>query len=510
MKCRHWIAALALALPAFTGLARAEDSYWSYASDNIDVTGVGGAGYVTLLVHNLHRLDQAVRLILKDDQGEQRPPTHVFALYRGLFDKVTGSHGDLTSVYYISADANYVVIDANEGSSPELRFWNAYFGYAGSILASNNATRFPRWYRQGFSELFAATTVDRARVVVGGYNPGQVSTLRHSSLMPMRTFLQLGDGDPRIAPRADLQLYSAQSWLLLHEVLIEGLHRDEFTHYLSLIDSGQSPDAAFSASFKMSYEDLDSALWHALRNGNITSYEVRLADAPETGKAQQISTAELDGRLALLTSRGGHQREIATSFAHDSLNKEPANETALRALAQIQLNEGNFAEALQTIDRMGTGSTLSAAGYADRAVVLEGISNAVRSRRANLNVDPAQLHGRINEDLQRAIELEPENLSYWAQKARVIADYADREQAKTFFPQVVHTYYQHPGNPALAFSLARMCAATGDLDNALRFATAWQENARNAAGRNSATAFIASVKAAMERRAASAPEAPKS
>ena len=70
---------------------------------------------------------------------------------------------------------------------------------------------------------------------------------------------------------------SAQAWCVARLVFVEGWHRAEFGRYLDLMRQGQPEPAAYSATFKVSYEDLDRELARAMRDA---CTHLHLAGAP--------------------------------------------------------------------------------------------------------------------------------------------------------------------------------------------------------------------------------------
>jgi len=95
-------------------------------------------------------------------------------------------------------------------------------------------------------------------------------------------------------------------------------------------------------------------------------------------------------------------------LANQALQAEPANESALRALAQAQLARGAYGEALAAVDKLAAQGA-SAAASADSAAILAGLARAAASGRATLSVDAATLKRRAKEAYERAIAADSED-----------------------------------------------------------------------------------------------------
>src|SRR5579864_4499715 len=132
---------------------------------------------------------------------------------------------------------------------------------------------------------------------------------------------------------------------------------------------------------------------------------VYLMDAPDDAagtheSAQPLAAAEVKARLALLSVRYGEGPD-AVQLAGEALQSEPANPTALRALARAQLARGNYAAALAAIDRL-TGQGASADADADSGEVLAALAHALGNEGVTLPVDAATLRQRARAAYERA------------------------------------------------------------------------------------------------------------
>jgi hypothetical protein len=297
----------ALLVTLYIGPARAEP-YWSYAYGGIDVTAAGEAKYAHDVAHNVHRLELTARKLLDSDSDSTLAPTHIYSLdhstflrlrpqerYSPLFHTLT----QVTSAFRMHDGENYVFMDAAD----ERRYYGAYFGLAGSILASQKL-RYPRWYLVGFARMLAPTQIRETDVTVGKVDEWMAKAVRAWKLkfIPVRVLLTADETAPALAGDLMTEKYAAECWLLVHLITIEGLHKSEFAQYLQLLSSGTPPAEAFSASFKISYEDLDKMLRNAMDKGTIRTLSFTVPDEPDTNAPRQLSAAEADARLAELSA----------------------------------------------------------------------------------------------------------------------------------------------------------------------------------------------------------------
>ena len=495
LSMSRWLVFAALLL-SFSTAGAAE--YWHYRYRGIDVTAAGNEQYAINLAHNMYRLDKAIVTVLPLELGDWRPRTLIYAVPSDEFNKLLGSKMDGGTQFSANGFMNVVVM--SNTTSTEEQYWDAYFGYAGSLLVSEGALRYPDWFRHGVAGLFAETVISSDQVTIGGYSRNTVRMLMSQPLMPMRKFLHLRADDPQLEAKDARYQYDTQCTFLAHLIMIDKVLEKEFSSYLRLVSGGQSDDAAFAASFAMSYEDLDRAIAAALHSGRIRTLAVNITDEPVRNPPVQLSAAAAKGRLALVAMANDHSRDYGLKLVSEALAADPNDEYALRALAVAQTRREQYGDALGTLDKLAANSSLSAAGLGESGELLIAIAGAIRSKKATLPADPAVLAHRAYDDYRRAIALEAESLDYWAAFADAYGEERDVSGAKEFLPKIEQVFYLHPRNSMLAGHIARMCGEVGDLDDALKFAVAWKANAMNDQNRDGAAAFLSRVQAAREQR----------
>ncbi|HTV52486.1 MAG TPA: hypothetical protein VME21_14960 [Steroidobacteraceae bacterium] len=491
------------ALLALLGIPGAHAaSYWLYHYQNIEVIATR-ARDAKQIAHNLHRVDVAAGKLMRS-LDPLRPPTYVYALSASqLHDLVPGDA--IGSQFWTNGTDNYVLMD--DSLTGSAHFWSAYFGYGGSLLLSSNTLRYPPWFVLGFSELVAGSGVGEKQVVFGGVNPGIAHGLLTGKLLPLQVLLALERGDAQLKSESVRNTYEAECWFLVHQILLDGFHREEFEQYLQLTGQGRDPAEAFAASFKESYDAVDADLHKAIALGSVHTAELPVPDQPDAVEPRRLSDAEAQGRLALLELSQGssNRREIARRLATKALATEPANEYALRALTLVQLREEQFAAARDSAERLRALPSPSAAAFRDLGRVFSALARPRASQQLT-GVDAGALRQQAIADLMHAIQLEGDNPDDWVALLNVLVDTRDPKLAAQYLPRAEQGFYLHAHNAGFAFELARLYAAIGDYDNAFKFAVAWRNNALTVQNRDQAIAFMsrAKMQADLQHAAASA------
>ena len=502
----RWVAAAWLLLLPFAS-AQAADG-WSYRYKWVDVTAEKSSQEATQLAHDLYRLDVAMVKLLALNLGDSRPRVHVYSMSEGQLKQLLGDK-NIGSEYVASGFENDILI--NDAAPFENRYYGAYYGYAGSVLMSEGALRYPFWFRSGVAEVFSASKMERKRVKLGGYLQWRAQVLLEGTFIPVRTLLRMHQNDPQVKLTSSTRdAYDSECWFLVHLILIEGKYREQFGRYLYLMSQGQAEADAFAESFPgVSYEDLDKMLKAAIAARKIGELYVDIPEQQDAAKADRVSAAEVKARFARFGVLHGEALDYSLKLAQGALAAEPTNESALRALALGQVRQGRYDEAFRTINRLAESHSLSAPAYADSAAVLVDVSKAVRQGEVSVGEEAPGLIRHAREDYAHAIELDEENLGYWSQLAELIGAQHDVEAAKALKPKAEKVFYLHPRNSNLARALASMFGQTNDPEDAFKFAVAWQTNAIDDAGRDAAAAYLSRLRVGLERRdAASSAAAP--
>lgn len=477
--------ALVLCLCTAVRDARAED-YWTFNYKDFEVTTIGGSAYAVELAHHIARFDKALSGILQLPAAYL--PTKIYSLPGAQVKELLGD-SDAVSYRF----TGYEVMIVTNPRADANRYWGALFGYTGSLLVSGRASRYPYWFQLGVPALFAHTEFENDRITTGGTGHEFGRAVQGRSPIPMQTFLRLRAGDPQLKVAAFENLYQAQSLYLARQVYVEGKFKPEFSRYLGLIRDGTAEPNAFTASFKISYEDLDKFIIQSMQD-SVHMFVVRIPQEPaDHDLPRKLTAAQKDACLAGLSLQWNHWAD-ALRQASEALESEPKNEGALRVLARANVQEFNFAAALAAVDRLDALAAPTAAALTDNGYVLSQLARALSEKQASVGVGAETLIRRAKEAYDRAIALDPEDLRSWAGLANIYGYQRDRAAAMEFVPRAAAMMEKHRDSAALARALATMCSQTGLTDAALRFADYWRSDALNQADLEEAVAFISQLK----------------
>lgn len=492
----RWLITLILLTGSFA--AWGTDQYWAYTYKDIDVTATGSAERAKEIAHHLHRLDRAMGVLLGLQGQEWRPPTRVYAVRQTTFDLLWKKSTQVSSRYYGSNFASDILIDISvDRDTP---YFDAYYGYATGILVNAYPMRFPLWYSKGFARVFGASRMTRDKVILGDFILARMGGLLGQYWIPVKTLFSIQRNDPQLADSGYAAQYEAECWLLLHQILIEQIHSKSFSDYLSRLDAGEDPSAAFSESFSISYEELDDELQHALKRGNINLDVIKLADEADNAEPRLLSESEAKGRLARFGALHTQDTDGPTRLANEALAGDPKNEDALIALARVQLRKHAWPAALVAAQRVCTPSLSSAYGAGECGMIYAQLLYADVSKNPSSGLDAHTLAAQSRNYYETALRLDPEDLEAWSGMGVLLIKTQDVENAKGFLPRAKHAWAMHSTNENLARQLSGLCALTGDFDTAIKFAQVWQKYALTGESRVAADAYLSRLRTRAEQK----------
>lgn len=498
-----------IALILLTGsfAAWGSDPYWAYTYKGIDVTATGSAERAKEIAHRLHRLDLAMGVLLGLQGQEWRPPTRVYVVPQATSDLLLSApRSQISSSYYGSNFASDILI--NISLDRDTPYFDAYYGYSSSVLVNSYPMRFPFWYSKGFAQVFGASRMNLDKVVLGDFITARMGQLFGRDWIPVKTLFSIQRNDPQLASAPYAALYEAECWLLVHEILIEQIHSKSFSDYLSRLDAGEDPSVAFAESFSMTYEELDTELHHALKQGRINLANIKVAEEPDNAEPRRLSESEAKGRLARFAALHTPDPDGPSRLANEALAGDPKNEDALVALARVQLRKHDWPSALLAAQRVCTPGLSSAYGTGQCGMIYAQLQYAAVSKNPPIGLDAHALADQSRNFYETALRLDPEDLEAWSGMGALLIKTQDVENTKSFLPRAKHAWAMHSTNENLARQLSGLCALTGDFDTAIKFAQVWQKYALTGASSVAADTYLSRLRTRAEQKLLTDPPQP--
>lgn len=323
------------------------------------------------------------------------------------------------------------------------------------MLTHANIPDLPAWLDEGLSEFWGTALVEDEAVEIGRPAARHLKVLRaRRSWIPLDELLAM-ERAPDARDSQRLSLFYAQSWALIHYVMLGGSSTAlelAPSNYVGRLGQGASPVEAGALAFG-NVSQLERALTAYVHAGRFRAVRMEIPQ-PQGAPADQHEGVELRIRAlspaeSLAVRAGflvdGERPAAALPLLAEALRLDPTETSVLEALGCFHFQQNNPVEAARWFDRAIESGSASHLAYFYRAILagpapgLVAGEDVVRAegllRRAiDLNAEfaPAyvqladlygQSAGRMEEALslmRRATELEPDNAAYWVDRGRLL------------------------------------------------------------------------------------------
>ena len=203
-------------------------------------------------------------------------PDYAIGLYKSCEDGIQ-AYG--TDMYY-----------RPEGKTPlELQPENeglvyVFEAYAHHFLTVNDSHRTPLWFIDGFAHYVATARFEGDEAIVGMAPEAYAKYLALISQdidyhLDYKDVLADIDAKPGYDAKDAANIrneFGARAWILTHWIESSPQTRAKFAAYLTAIDGGATPDAAFQAAFGMSPSRLGSTLWAYLKGHHVMAMKMNI------------------------------------------------------------------------------------------------------------------------------------------------------------------------------------------------------------------------------------------
>ena len=349
---------------------------------------------------------------------------------------------DLAGLFVRASDKNYILVrlDAHE----EHAFATVYHEYTHYILRKTDAW-LPLWLNEGLAEFYENTDIGDKEVRFGQGSAEDLHYLSLKAMLPLTTLLAVDTRSPYYHDEQKGSVFYAESWVLTHYLIatdrMEGRHR--VRDYAELLVRGEDPVTAARHAFG-DLDRLQQALGLYVQQQKFMYFTMvpALTAKESTFEVRPVPPAEADavrGDVLVDTERG----KEAQALLEDVLRADPGNALAREAMGRLRFREGDIAGAKKWYGEAVERDSHSYLAHYYYAVMLLDAGDAGRdetiesSLETAIKLNPefapacdalAMFYGSRHLKLEeahrlsvRAVELEPERLSYRLNEAEVLA-----------------------------------------------------------------------------------------
>jgi len=389
---------------------------------------------------------------LAGTQALESPPIVVMAFpdqesMKPFLPQHHGHPANLSGFFLHGHDENLIVLSLPPPEAPYMDLEVIFHEY-GHFLFRHNDRVWPLWLKEGMAEIYSTFAISGRSACIAVPIDRHLQTLATQPLLPLADLFAVKEDSPQYNERERQGLFYAESWLLTH-FLMTGDHPEytaRFGQFTTLLHQGMLPLPAFTNALQAPLPRVQADLQRYLARRTFRSVALTLGtniSAPVPSQLQRVVPAEVYFRLGDELLRV-QQLENAESFFVQGRKLAPKSPWLAEGLGLLASQRDQPAEALRyfkaAID-LGSTSFLTYYEYAQEEYSATADSQKRHTRLPDPQADEirrgllqsitlmpdfASAHALLGffemvqgdhlevaqEQLLRAIQLEPENHSY--------------------------------------------------------------------------------------------------
>jgi tetratricopeptide (TPR) repeat protein len=309
-----------------------------------------------------------------------------------------------TAGYFQSGeDVNYITLTTELQTMDP---FNVIFHEYTHLLVNNTFKNAPVWFNEGLAEYYSTFKIsDDQKIELGIAIGNHVHLLRQSKMLPLRTLFEVDHKSPHYNEGKKQSIFYAQSWALMHYLLIGKAGKvEKLARFLDLMSQNVPLESAFQQAFETSFEAMEKELRDYVKQDRynlITGHFQKKLELDVSAEAVPLTEAESQAYLGDLLWHS--RRADAVKYLEKALKLDPNLGMAHASLGMIRFYEGKVDEARASLKRAVAANSQNYLAHYYYAYTL----SRQRPEDTKATYTPEQT-AKIREHLQRAIALRPD------------------------------------------------------------------------------------------------------
>jgi tetratricopeptide (TPR) repeat protein len=247
--------------------------------------------------------------------------------------------------------------------------------------------------------LYSTLRPQGGRVLVGLVPPDRARTLRMEKWMPLKRLLDVNHDSPEYNERHRAGMFYAQSWLLVHMLMLDDYTRDDFPKFVNLVANGVAASEAFEKVWNLPVEYVEKKLtgYSRYRAFNGIWYDLKLqrSEGLEAREADAVKVEIALSAIATLSGRKDEGRARMETLARE----HPDDWRVQEALAMGAWRRSDLTAARQHFRRATDLNSPNWATWFNYARVIHGMPDdyetAIRVLRRTLELNGVNQEARV-------------------------------------------------------------------------------------------------------------------
>jgi tetratricopeptide (TPR) repeat protein len=436
---------------------RAKDKWISLQTRNFFMVGNTGEKELREVALKLEQFRAVFTVVFPNMVFNTPVPTTV-VVFKSQSSFAPFKPGPNTAGYFqAGSDVNYIAL-STEFQGEQDAFEVIFHEYT-HLLVKNTFENAPLWFNEGLAEYYSTFKISEDRKVAIGKAIGKhVYLLRENKILPLKTLFEVTHQSPYYNESKKQGIFYAQSWALMHYMLIGKSGRVEpLTKFLELQNQDVPIDQAFQQAFGMPFEAVEKDLRAYVKQDRYNLVQGHFEKKLELDTTTQVTPLTEAEAQAYLGDLLLHSRRLdAYTYLQKALKLDPNLGMAHASLGMAYFREGKVDEARASLERAVAANSQNYLAHYYYAFTL---SRQSPSGQQVGDYTP-EVSAKIKTHLQQAIKLRPDYLEAYNLLAFVSLVTGDGlTEAIESLKQAVKAA---PGRDDFSFTLAQLYARIGD------------------------------------------------
>lgn len=436
----------------------AKDTWVSVRTKNFLMLGNASEKEIRGVALKLEQFRAAFTNIFPNAQFNTPVPTTV-VVFKSDSSYAPFKPGQYVAGYFQPGpDVNYITL-TTEVRGEQDPFKVIFHEYT-HLLVNNTFANAPTWFNEGLAEYYSTFSIsDDQKVVIGNPIGNHVFLLRENKMLPLKTLFEVDQKSPHYNERNKQTIFYAQSWALMHYLIIGKEGRvEQLGKFLELAGANVPMDKAFQQAFGVPFEVMEKDLRNYVKQSRYNILRGHFEKKLELDTATEATTltdAEVQAYLGDLLLHSN--RADAYTYLEKAVKLDPNLAMAHASLGMAYFREGKVDQAHASLERA---VSLNSQNYLAHYYYAFTLSREGPGGGPTIAGYPAAVTNKIREHLEKAIALRPdypESYSLLAFISLITKNGIDESIAS--LKKMLTSY---PGRHDLTFMLAQLYLAKDD------------------------------------------------